>query len=67
MGSTVSAETDVEVHEIWGWAQSRKNWITAPHIPGIFNIEADKESRVQGERTEWILSKTVWYYQAPWI
>ena len=59
MGSMVSAEKDVVVHEIWGWAQSRKNWITATRIPGIFNREADKESRVQGERTEWILSETV--------
>ena len=59
MGSMVSMQMDVVVHEIWDWALSTKNWITATHIPGIFNIEADKESRVQEERTEWILSKTV--------
>ena len=59
MGSMVSVELDVAVHEIWDWALSTKNWITATHIPGIFNIEADKESRVQEERTEWMPSKTV--------
>ena len=59
MGCMVSVEMDVVVHEIWDWVLSTKNWITATHIPGIFNIEADKESRVQEERTEWMLSKTV--------
>ena len=47
MGSMVSVEMDVVVHEIWDREQSTKNWITATHIPGIFNIEADKESRVK--------------------
>ena len=59
MGSMVSVEMDVVVHEIWDWAQSTKNWIIATHVPRIFNIEADNESRVQGERTEWMLSKSV--------
>ena len=59
MGSMVSVEMDVVVHEIWDWALSIKNWITATHMSGIFNIEADKESRVQEKQTEWMLSKTV--------
>ena len=59
MGTMVSVQMDVVVHEIWDWALSTKNWITATHIPGIFNIEGDKESRVQEEWIEWILSKTV--------
>ena len=59
MGSMVSVGMDVVVHEIWDWTQSTKNWVIATHIPRIFNIEADNESRVQGERTGWMLSKAV--------
>ena len=44
MGSMVSVEIDVVVHEIWDWVQSTKNWITATHIPG------NKESSAQEER-----------------
>ena len=55
----VSVKMDVVVHEIWDWVLSTKNWITVTHIPGIFNIEVDKESRVQEELNKWMLSKTV--------
>lgn len=42
------------------WAQSTKNWTTATHVPGFFNIEADKKkSRFLEERTEWMLSKII--------
>ena len=52
MGSMISVEMDVVVHEIW-------DWVLYTHVPGTFNIEADKESRVQEEWTEWMFSKTV--------
>ena len=59
MGSMDSAEMDVVVHEIWDWAQSTNNCVIATHIPVMINIEADKESRVQEEITQLMLSKTV--------
>ena len=59
MDSMVSVKMGVVVHEIWDWVLSTKNWITVTHIPGIFNIEVDKESRVQEELNKWMLSKTV--------
>ena len=31
----------------------RNNFITAAHIPGILNVEADAESRNSETRTEW--------------
>ena len=34
------------------------NWLTATHIPGIFNIEAELESIKQELSTEWMLNKT---------
>ena len=41
---------------IWDWALTRNNWISASHIPGKLNVEADKESRDNITRTEWMLS-----------
>ena len=41
---------------IWSWACGRNNWVTATHIPGVLNIEADSESRECAERTEWQLN-----------
>ena len=42
MGSIKSIEMDRVVHEIWSWVISQNNWLTATHIPGILNTEADK-------------------------
>lgn len=52
VGSTKSLGMDYVVHEIWDWAMARKKWITATHIPGILNVEADRESRETETRTE---------------
>ena len=47
MRGMVSLEMDIVAHEIWVWSQSTKNSGTGNHR--VFNIEADKESRVQEE------------------
>ena len=57
MGSVKSLSLDMEAHEIWNWAISKNNWISATHIPGILNVEADRESRECETRTEWMLNK----------
>ena len=57
MGSIKSIEMDRVVHDIWSWVISQNNWLTTTHIPGILNTEADKESRMQETRTEWMLNK----------
>ena len=36
-------------------------WITAAHIAGLENWEADRESRLFNDRTEWTLKKSVFY------
>ena len=41
MGSMVSVEMDIAVHEIQDWGQTATNLVTATHITGIFNIETD--------------------------
>ena len=45
--------------EIWNYCISRKIWITARHVPGVTNIEADFASRNFNDRTEWALNKMV--------
>ena len=56
MGSTKSVGMDELSHRIGDWACERNNWVTATHIPGVLNIEADRESRECADRTEWKLN-----------
>ena len=57
MGSCRSVEIDKIVHNVWEWAISKQNWITAAHIPGVLNVVADLESRKAEIRTEWKLAE----------
>ncbi|XP_074624357.1 uncharacterized protein LOC141882292 [Acropora palmata] len=41
----------------WDWCLKHNIWLSATHIPGSKNIQADKESRVLKESTEWSLSQ----------
>ena len=62
MGSSKSLTLHSEVLDIWEWVLSKDNWITASHIPGILNIEADEESRKNDTRTEWRLNPDAFEY-----
>ncbi len=59
MGSAKSWGLDTEMSEIWHWALAGGNWLTASHIPGKLNVEADEESRKHEFRTEWMLKKDI--------
>ena len=48
---------DSLAHDIWDWAIQKNNWLSATHIPGTLNEEADKESRKAEIRTEWMLDR----------
>ena len=61
-GSTRSIPLDLVGQQIWRWAQQRNNWLLATHIPGILNVEADRESRDCETRTEWVLNKGIFNY-----
>ena len=56
MGSCKSVSCDTEVRKIWDWTIERNNFLTATHISGILDIDADAESREAETRTEWKLS-----------
>jgi len=45
--------------EIILWCKQRNIWLTAAHLPGSKNVEADFESRNQNEDTEWSLDKKI--------
>ena len=45
MGSCKSLLCHQEVRTIWRWVIERDVFITAAHITGILNVEADQESR----------------------
>ena len=45
--------------EIWDWCIARNLWISAGHIAGKTNVEADLESRQNQTITEWMLNTTL--------
>ena len=45
--------------ELWFWARERQIWVSASHIPGILNVEADALSRdLSDENKEWKLNSS---------
>lgn len=48
--------------EIWCWAKDRNLWISAVHVPGVENNEADDLSRKTNDDTEWMLNPI--YFQS---
>ena len=60
IGSSKSVSCNAIICEIWEWAEKHNVWITAAHIPGKQNVEADKESRRKNEKDkEWMLNREV--------
>ena len=41
--------------EIWHWCISRNIWLSAVHIVGKTNVEADRKSRQFSDQHEWIV------------
>ena len=59
MGTSHSEQLNKLYKEIWDWCIARKLWVTAGHIAGKANIEADLESRQNQTETEWMLNPTL--------
>ena len=45
--------------QIWEWAIDRDLWLTASHLPGVLNVEADRQSRISHRNTEWKLKTKI--------
>ena len=45
--------------DIWLWCKARGLWLTAAYLLGALNVEADAQSRLFHENTEWFLDQVV--------
>ena len=61
MGGTHSMECNSVAKEIWLFCITREIWLSAAHIPGKDNIQADKESRVFNDNKEWMLRSGIFH------
>ena len=59
MGGTKSPRGNEITYNIWVWCVNNNVWLTATHVAGVENIEADKESRLFNDRTEWTLNNQI--------
>ena len=57
MGTIRSTECNIVAQDIWNFCRSYDIWITCAHIPGVFNVESDKESRKEYKQAEWMLNR----------
>ena len=45
---------------IWLWALERNIWLSAVHVPGVLNVEADMASRTKYDcESEWQLNRQI--------
>ena len=59
MGGAKSPGCNQIAYDIWDWCVNNNTWLTATHIPGVENTEADKESWLFNDRTEWTLKREI--------
>ena len=59
MGGIKSAACNDLAQQIWQWCREREIWLSACHIPGSTNVDADTESRNTNCSTEWSLHSDV--------
>ena len=58
MGGTKSLDLLTESKEIWGFLLSNRITLTAEYLPGILNVEADRESRLR-DSSEWKMNPKI--------
>ena len=59
MGTSHSQQLNTLNVEIWEWCIAHNLWISAGHIAGKCNVEADQASSQNQIATEWMLPKTL--------
>ena len=59
MGGTKSPRCNQIAYDVWDCCVHNNTWLTATHIAGVENTEADKESRLFNDRTEWTLKREI--------
>jgi hypothetical protein len=61
-GSTQALSCNKIAKRLWTWALHREIWLSAAHIPGVENVEADHASRHFKDELEWTLSSTLYQH-----
>ena len=56
MGGCKSVRCNEVTIEIWNWAIPKNIWLSAAHIPGAENSDADFQSRHLNDNLEWSIS-----------
>ena len=59
LGGTVSPVLTTMARSLWLCALDRDIMLSAQHIAGVLNTTADQESRVERDRSDWMLSPGV--------
>ena len=59
MGGIKSIPCNEVAKQIWALCIAYNNWLRATYLPGCKNVEADAESRVFNDRTEWMLDPQI--------
>ena len=59
MGGMQSILCDTLAKEIWLWCIQKQLWLSASHVPGKDNIQADRASRNFDDNTEWMLRQDI--------
>ena len=59
MGTSSCPNRNALTKEIWLWCSSHNIWLTAVHIPGVSNVEADRRSRMSQSQLEWTLNPKI--------
>jgi len=59
LGGTASPVLTSMARSLWLWALERDMVLSAQHIPRMLNTIADHESRVERDRSDWMLSPAV--------
>ena len=58
-GGTVSPMLSQLTKDLWLWCMKKNILLQAQHLPGVLNTVADEESRTWSDRSEWMLSPTI--------
>ena len=61
VGSMKSQTCNNTACRIWDFSTKNQMWVSAAHVPGTINIEADKQSRVLEDATEWNLNPDLFH------
>ena len=59
MGGVKSEVCNDMAFQIWGWCLTKCVWLSARHVPGAQNTQADQASRRFNDSVEWSLSTDV--------